>query len=77
MRKACIDLSYTTKVASLVAGEKGTGRCLYMFVVSDDMSQTPSTEQWLKALKSCESKASELKYEVAYIWGKALAGLPR
>lgn len=75
MRKACIDLMGGTKIACLVAGEKGTGRCLHIVVVSEDMSKTPSTEQWLNALQLCEKKAQELKYEVAYIWGKSLAGL--
>ncbi|KFX03066.1 hypothetical protein KP22_16800 [Pectobacterium betavasculorum] len=77
MRKACIDLVSETKIACLLAGAKGTGRCLYMVIVSKDISKIPSEEQWLKALKLCENKARELKYEVEYIWGKALAGIPR
>lgn len=70
MRKACIDLVSGTKIACLLAGAKGTGRCLYMVVVSEDMTKEPTEEQWLKALKLCENKALELKYEIEYIWGK-------
>ncbi|WP_321154154.1 hypothetical protein [Serratia nevei] len=77
MRKACIDLVSGTKIACLLAGAKGTGRCLYMVVVSEDMTKEPTEEQWLKALKLCENKALELKYEIEYIWGKTLAGLSR
>ncbi len=75
MRKACIELMSTTKIVCLVAGERGTGRCLHVIVVSQDMAKTPTTEQWLTALQLCEKKATELKYEVAYIRGKSLAGL--
>ncbi|HIH5600154.1 TPA: hypothetical protein ACYSHJ_004458 [Serratia marcescens] len=75
MRKACIELIYETKAACLVAGEQGMGRCLLMVVVSRDMSKEPTTEQWVKALRRCEEKASELKYEVTYIRGARLAGL--
>nr|WP_302444384.1 hypothetical protein [Hafnia alvei] len=75
MRKACIELMGGTNIACLVAGEKGTGKCLYIVVVMDDMFGTPTTEQWFKALQKCELKANELKYEVASILGKKLAGL--
>lgn len=77
MRKASIELIGETKVACLIAGELGTGRCLYMAVVSEDMHQTVTTEKWAKALSLCQQKAVELKYEVARIRGKSLAGLPR
>lgn len=75
MRKACIELMYETKVACLIAGELGMGRCLFMVVVSRDMSKEPTTEQWFKALRRCEEKASELKYEVTRTRGARLAGL--
>jgi hypothetical protein len=75
MRKACIELIYETKVACLVAGERGLGRCLFMVVVSNDMYKEPTTEKWLKAIRRCEEKAGELKYEVARIRGAGLAGL--
>ncbi len=75
MRKACIELIYTTKVACLQAGDLGTGRCLFMVVVSEDMSKEPSPEQWARALQRCKEKAVELKYEVSRIRGERLAGL--
>ncbi|ELQ6048477.1 hypothetical protein QMS56_16180 [Cronobacter malonaticus] len=75
MRKACIELMAGTNAACLVAGEPGTGRCLYLVVVMEDIFGKPTTEQWLKALRLCEAKAAELKYEVARIRGKSLAGL--
>lgn len=77
MRKACIELIAGTKIACLVAGERATGRCLYMVIVSKDMTATPSVEQGANALKMCERKAVELKYEVARILGRSLAGLSR
>ena len=76
MRKACVELLATTKVASLIAGERATGRCLYMVVVSQDMTSEPTTEQWANALRMCESKAAELKYEIARVQGRKLAGKP-
>ncbi len=75
MRKACIELVAQTKIALLLAGDFGTGQCLYMIVVSKDMDQTPTAEQWLKAYKLCELKAAELKYEVTRVRGRKLAGL--
>lgn len=75
MRKACIELIATTKIACLFAGELGTGRCLYMVIVSEDMSEIPTPERWLNALNSCIQKADELKYEVARIRGKCMAEL--
>ena len=75
MRKACIELMSTTKVACLLAGDLGMGRCLFMVVVSRDMSKEPTSEQWAKALQRCKEKASELKYEVSRIRGERLAGL--
>lgn len=75
MRKACIELMYQTKVACLVAGDLGMGRCLFMVIVSKDMDKEPTTEKWLKALRICEEKAIELKYEVTRIRGAGLAGL--
>lgn len=76
MKKACIQLMGTTQVAYLVAGALGTGRCLYMVIVSRDMTVKPTTEQWANALRMCESKAAELKYEVVRIQGRKLAGKP-
>ena len=76
MRKACIQLMGTTQVACLVAGALGTGRCLYMVIVSQDMAAKPTVKQWANALRMCESKAAELKYEVARIQGRKLAGNP-
>lgn len=64
-----------TNSACLVAGELGTGRCLYLVVVMENTFGKPATEQWLKALRLCEAKAAELKYEVTRIRGKGLAGL--
>ncbi len=75
MRKACIELMKGTNAACLVAGAQGTGRCLHMVVVMEDVLGTPTEEQWLKSLKLCEARAAELKYEVVYIRGKRLAGL--
>lgn len=75
MRKACIELMAGANVACLVAGELGTGRCLYMVVVMRDILGKPTAEQWLKSLRLCEVKAVELRYEVARIRGKGLAGL--
>nr|WP_278435360.1 hypothetical protein [Enterobacter mori] len=75
MRKACIELMAGTNAACLVAGELGTGRCLYLVVVMEDIFGKPTTEQWLKSLRLCEAKAAELKYEVARIRGRSLAGL--
>lgn len=75
MRKACIELIGGTNAACLVAGAQGTGRCLHMVVVMEDIFGTPTEEQWLKSLRLCEAKAFELKYEVARIRGKGLAGL--
>lgn len=74
MRKACIELMGGTKVACLFAGDLGTGRCLFMVVVSRDMNKEPTTEQWAKALNRCKEKAAELKYEVTRIRGETLAG---
>lgn len=64
-----------TNAACLVAGELGTGCCLYLVVVMENTFGKPATEQWLKALKLCEAKAAELKYEVSLIRGKSLARL--
>lgn len=74
MRKACIELIRQTKVVCLVAGERATGRCLYKVVVSKDMTVEPTTAQWANALRMCESKAAELKYDVARVLGRKLAG---
>ncbi len=75
MRKACIELVAQTKIALLLAGDLGTGRCLLMILVSKDMDTMPTTEQWLKAYKLCEQKAVELKYDVTRVRGRKLAGL--
>jgi len=75
LRKACIELVAQTKIALLLAGDLGTGRCLHMVVCSKDMDHMPTTEQWLNAYKRCEQKAAELKYEVTRVRGRKLAGL--
>ena len=75
MRKACIELMAGTNAACLVAGKLGTGCCLCLVVVLEDIFGKPTTEQWLKSLRLCEAKAVELKYEVARIRGRSLAGL--
>ena len=77
MRKACIDLMAGTKAVLLLASDLGTGQCLHMVVVSEDMTQSVPTEKWAKALAVCQQKAIELKYEVTRIRGGALAGIPR
>jgi len=77
MKKACIELIDYSKAACLVEGKKGMGRCLFIVILSDDIYANISSEQWLKALKLCQHKATELEYEVAEIRGGALAGLPR
>lgn len=75
MRKACIELILGTKVACLMAGELGMGKCLYMVIVSEDITVCPTAQQWEKALNMCEQKAVELKYEIARVRGRSLAGL--
>lgn len=77
MRKACIDLMDGTKVTCLLAGDIGTGRYLYMVIVSEGMTKEPSTAHWANALSMCQQKAVERKYEVTRIRGKGLTGLPR
>lgn len=77
MRKASINLIATTNAACLVAGDLGTGRCLFMVVVAKDMTKQAPAEKWAKALDLCQQKAVELKYEVTRIRGGALVGLPR
>lgn len=74
MRKACIELMGETNVACLLSGTLGMGKCLLMVVVSEDMSATPSEEQWAKALSRCQQKAVELNYEVVRIRGLGLTG---
>lgn len=74
MRKACIELMGDTKVACLLSGTLGMGKCLFMIVVSEDMSAKISVAQWAKALSRCQQKAVELDYEVVRIRGGALAG---
>lgn len=75
MRKATIELIGTTKIVCLVAGALGTGRCLHIVVISQDMSAQPTQEQWLKGVELCQKKAVELRYEVARILGGKMAGL--
>lgn len=75
MRKACIELIASTKIALLLAGDLGTGQCLHMVVFPKNVDTMPTTEQWLKAYKRCEQKAAELKYEVTRVRGRRLAGL--
>lgn len=77
MKKACIELIGGTNVACLVAGDLGMGRCLYTVIVCKDMYPPASEEKWANALRMCQQKAVELKYEVTRIRGKSLAGLPR
>lgn len=74
MRKACIELMGGTKVACLLSGTLGMGKCLFMVVVSEDMSAKPSAEQWATALSRCQQKAVEMNYEVVRIRGAGLAG---
>lgn len=74
MRKACIELMGDTKVACLLSGTLGMGKCLFIVVVSEDMSAKISAEQWAKALSRCQQKAVELNYKVVRIRGGALAG---
>nr|DAG09917.1 MAG TPA: hypothetical protein [Caudoviricetes sp.] len=75
MRKASIELMGTTKIVCLVAGALGTGRCLHIVVISQDMSVTPTQEQWRKGVELCQKKAVELRYEVSRILGGRMAGL--
>ncbi|MDE1190129.1 MAG: hypothetical protein PW844_27325 [Pantoea sp.] len=77
MRKACIDLIGATNAACLMAGDLGTGRCLFMVVVAKDMFKQAPAEKWAEALDLCQQKAIELKYEVTRIRGGDLAGLSR
>lgn len=74
MRKACIELMGETNVACLLSGTLGMGKCLFMVVVSEDMSAKLSAVQWAKALSRCQQKAVELNYEVVRIRGGGLAG---
>ncbi|MGO2306159.1 MAG: hypothetical protein ACTH5W_15830 [Providencia sp.] len=73
MRKACIELHSTMKYAALNAGPLGGGKCLFMIILSNDLAATIPTEKWARALQECISKAEELKYEIAHIYGKSLA----
>ncbi len=73
MRKACIDLNATMKFASLSAGDLGSGKCLYHVNVSNDLSRTPTADEWKKAMNLCQQKAEEFRYEVSRIRGKSLA----
>lgn len=75
MRKACIELFATDRMAYLIAGETGAGRCLLAVQLSGPDSVTTETERWQKAVARCQMKASELKYEVTRIRGGRLAGL--
>ncbi|WP_455853914.1 hypothetical protein [Pantoea endophytica] len=75
MRKACIELMAGSNAAFLFAGDLGTGQCLHMVVISEEMKEFSVTEKWAKALALCQQKAVELKYEVSRIRGGALAGL--
>ncbi|MCE0828943.1 hypothetical protein LVQ78_23415 [Buttiauxella sp. A2-C2_NF] len=77
MRKACIKLMGTTKIACLIAGDLGMGRLLYIIDVSQDLSIIPTQEHWFKALQKCQNKAVELKYEVTRVQGARLAGIER
>lgn len=77
MRKACIELVASERIAYLIAGKLGTGQCLHVVVLSGPDATTPEEARWKKALALCEKKAVELKYEVIRIRGRPLAGLPR
>ena len=72
MRKACVDLNYTLKFASLCGGDLGGGKCLHFIQVSDDLSRAVSPKEWEIALDECLAKADELKYEVSRIRGREL-----
>jgi len=58
MRKACIELIGGTKVACLLSGTLGMGKCLFMVAVSEDMSTKPSAKQWARPLSRCQQKAA-------------------
>ncbi|EPU0815586.1 hypothetical protein [Morganella morganii] len=72
MRKALIELSDGMKYAALNAGAQGTGRCLFMIIMSNDLNTAITPDRWLKAMNKCYAKAEELKYEVAYVRGESL-----
>lgn len=74
MRKASIELMGETKVAYLQSGVLGMGKCLFMVVLSEDMRDEPTAEQWARALSRCQQKAVELNYEVVRIRGLGLTG---
>ncbi len=74
MRKALIELSDGMKYAALNAGAQGTGRCLFMIIMSNDLNTAITPDRWLKAMNKCYAKAEELKYEVAYVRGESLTG---
>jgi len=73
MRKACVDLNYQLKCASLCRGDLGGGKCMHFIQLSEDLSHITSTKEWGAALDECLGKAEELKYEVTRIRGQALA----
>lgn len=75
MRKACIELSQPERMAFLVSGELGYGKCLHAVQLLPPDAMTPEQERWRKAVAQCQKKATELKYEVNLIRGKSLAGL--
>lgn len=75
MLKACIELSQPERMAFLVSGELGYGRCLHAVQLSPPDETTPEEERWKKAVALCQQKAAELKYDVTLIRGKTLAGL--
>ncbi|MBJ7539878.1 hypothetical protein [Marinomonas transparens] len=85
MRKACIDLNDTLKIASLLGGDLGGGKCLHTVNLLDGSNQMkmlnlstnpsikePTPEEWAAALNQCLDKAEELKYEVSRVRGRSL-----
>ena len=64
MRKACIELIAATNVTCLVAGELGTGRCLYMVVVMRDIFGKDTKKQRLESLKVWGGKTTEIKKKI-------------
>ncbi|CNK96641.1 Uncharacterised protein [Yersinia kristensenii] len=70
MRKACIDLNSTMKIATLCAGDLGGGKCLHHVTVSVDLSYNPTAAEWKTALNECMIKT---KYEVSRIRDKRMA----
>ncbi|MGY3993048.1 hypothetical protein [Aeromonas veronii] len=72
MRKACINLDGTFKMAWLISGDLGTGQTLHYVELSNaDHTYDPTPEEWHRGLDECYQKAAELKYEVSRVRGLA------